>query len=148
MRRTEEPYLLNLENRHKMKVDKEPSPAAYRTLDRLKKKAEKIVTDHDALRELLGKAQKKLENAEKDDSLMQKLMEYLKLISRMLGNYLNGKYNETPWQTIVMMIAGLLYFSAILISFSIQLLFPKGKICHAILDLGYLFFKSLKPIRP
>jgi len=93
-----------------MKIDSEPSKAAHRTLDRLKRRAEKIVTDHDALRELLEKARKKMEGAEKDDSLMQKLMEYLKLISRMLGNYLNGKYNETPWQTIVMMIAGLLYF--------------------------------------
>ncbi len=81
-----------------------------RILNRLKVKAENIVNDHDALKELLEKTRKKLEGAEKDDSLMLKMMEYLKLISRMLGNYLNGNYNETPWQTVVMMIAGLLYF--------------------------------------
>lgn len=81
-----------------------------RILNRLKVKAERIVNDHEALKDLLKKAKKKLENAEKDESMMLKLTEYLKLILRMLGNYLNGKYNETPWQTVVMMIAGLLYF--------------------------------------
>ena len=93
-----------------MKREKEPSPAALRTLDRLKKRAEKIVSDHGALKKLLEKTRKKLEATEKDDSLMKKLMEYIKLISRMLSNYLSGKYNETPWQTVVMLIAGLLYF--------------------------------------
>ena len=81
-----------------------------RILGRLKVKAERIVNDHEALKDLLRKAKKKLEKAEKDDSLMKKMVEYLQLISRMLGNYLNGKYKETPWQTVVMMIAGLLYF--------------------------------------
>jgi uncharacterized membrane protein YkvA (DUF1232 family) len=88
------------------------SDKEHRILNRLKVKAERIVNDHEALKDVLEKARKKLENAEKDESLMLKLTEYLKLISRMLGNYLNGKYNETPWQTIVMMIAGLLYFIA------------------------------------
>lgn len=82
----------------------------HKILNRLKAKAERIVNDHEALKELLRKAKKKLEKAEKDDSLMKKMVEYLQLISRMLGNYLNGKYNDTPWQTVVMMIAGLLYF--------------------------------------
>lgn len=93
-------------------AERDISDKENRILNRLKIKAERIVNDHEALKEVLEKARKKLDNAEKDDSLMLKLTEYLKLISRMLGNYLNGKYNETPWQTIVMMIAGLLYFIA------------------------------------
>ncbi len=93
-------------------MNKDVSEKAQRTLHRMRGKAKAIVNDHDELKKLLEKTQKKLENAQKDDSLMEKLVEYLKLISRMLGNYLSGKYNETPWQTIIMLIAGLLYFVA------------------------------------
>ena len=76
----------------------------------MKARAQKIVTDHEELKKLLAKAQVKLDKAGEDDSLMAKLTEYLKLISRMITNSLNGNYNHTPWQTMVMLIAGLLYF--------------------------------------
>lgn len=93
-----------------MAEEQEPSARAQRTLGKLQAKAAKIVNDHEALKKLLSQATEKLENAGKDDSLMQKMVAYIRLILRMLTNYLNGTYNETPWQTLIMLIAGLLYF--------------------------------------
>ena len=81
-----------------------------KVLGRMKARAQKIVNDHDRLKEVLKKAQKKLDAAQEDDTLLRKLTDYVKLILRMITNYLNGAYNETPWQTIVMLVAGLLYF--------------------------------------
>lgn len=83
-----------------------------RVLGKMKSRAQKIVNDHDELKKLLQKTRKKLEDAQEDDSLMAKLAEFVKLVMRMVANYLNGSYNETPWQTIVMLVAGLLYFIA------------------------------------
>ncbi len=91
---------------------KEPSAKEKKHFDRFKKKAVDIVNDSDALRKVLVDLKKKLDASEKDDSLREKLIEYLKLISRMLANTVNGNYSETPWQTMVMIVAGLLYFIA------------------------------------
>jgi len=93
-----------------MAEEREPSDKELRVLGKMKARAQKIVEDHGELRKLLAKTHKKLEDAQEDDSLMKKLGEYLNLIVRMITNYLNGSYNHTPWQTIVMMVAGLLYF--------------------------------------
>lgn len=93
-----------------MSKEKKPSDKEMRVLGRMKSQAQKIVNDHEDLKKLLGKTQQKLEDAQEDDSLMKKLTEFVKLIVRMITNTVNGNYNDTPWQTILMLIAGLLYF--------------------------------------
>ena len=86
------------------------SARATGMLEKMKKKAGEMVNDHESLKDLLEKTRKKLEEVQKDDSLLDKLVSYVQLVIRMLGNYLHGRYNDTPWQTVVMLIAGLLYF--------------------------------------
>ena len=86
------------------------SAKTTRVLGKMEKKARGIVHDHEALKKLLEKAKEKLEATQKDDSLLEKLTAYIQMVIRMLSNYLNGRYNDTPWQTVVMLIAGLLYF--------------------------------------
>lgn len=93
-----------------MSEEREPSNREMRVLGKMKDRAQKIVQDHGELKKLLEKTNKKLEDAQEDDSLMQKLKDYLKLVLRMITSYLNGNYNDTPWQTILMLVAGLLYF--------------------------------------
>ena len=93
-------------------MSKEPSSRERKYFDRFKKKAEGIVNDSDALKKVLTRLKTKLDASESDDSLKTKLIEYLKLISRMVANTMSGKYTETPWQTMVMIIGGLLYFIA------------------------------------
>lgn len=91
---------------------KEPSEREKKHFDRFKRKAVDVVNDSESLKKLLGKLKTKLDDSEKDDSLRQKLIDYLKLISRMVSNTVSGNYSETPWQTLVMIVAGLLYFIA------------------------------------
>ena len=93
-----------------MTKEQEISDRELKTLNKMRQKAKKILDDHQALKALLERTHKKMEGAQNDDSLKQKMVEYLKLISRMIGNYLKGAYNDTPWQTIIMLVAGLLYF--------------------------------------
>ena len=91
---------------------KEPSNREMKFFNRFKVKAAKVVNDNEALKKLLVKLKTKLEKSEEDDSLRSKLVDYLKLISRMVTNTMNGNYNQMPWQTLVMIVAGLIYFIA------------------------------------
>ena len=93
-----------------MTEKREPTDREMRVLGKIKARTQKIVQDHGELKKLLDKTHKKLEEAQEDDSLMQKMSDYLKMVTRMIANYLNGSYNHTPWQTILMLVAGLLYF--------------------------------------
>lgn len=91
---------------------KEPSAREKKYFNRFKKKAVEIVNDSESLKGLLTKLKVKLDASEEDDSLRQKLVEYLKLVSRMITNTISGNYKDMPWQTLVMIVAGLLYFIA------------------------------------
>lgn len=81
-----------------------------RFFGKMKDRAGKIVNDHQQLKELLVSTQKKMEDTDSDDSLKAKVVEFISLISRMVTGYFKGTYTETPWQTIVMFVAGLIYF--------------------------------------
>ncbi len=91
---------------------KEPSAREKKYFNRFKKKAVDIVNDSDSLKSLLIKLKDKLDASEGDDSLRHKLVEYVKLVSRMVTNTVSGNYKDMPWQTLVMIVAGLLYFIA------------------------------------
>ena len=79
-------------------------------LDRMKAKAAKVVNDREELKKSLEKAQDKITKTGSDDSLKAKVIEFLSLIIRMIKSYAVGDYRETPWQTLVMFVAGLIYF--------------------------------------
>ena len=91
---------------------KEPSAREKKYFNRFKKRAVNIVNDSDSLKSLLIKLKDKLDASEGDDSLRHKLVEYLKLVLRMVSNTVSGNYKDMPWQTLVMIVAGLLYFIA------------------------------------
>lgn len=93
-------------------MSKEPSNREKKFFNRFKAKAENIVNDSEALKGMLSKLKSKLDQSESDDSLRQKLIDYLKLVSRMVANTISGKYTDLPWQTLVMIVGGLLYFIA------------------------------------
>jgi uncharacterized membrane protein YkvA (DUF1232 family) len=91
---------------------KQPSKKEKKYFESFKKRASRLVHDHDALKETLEKANKKLKDSESDDQLKSKLIAYVKLVVRMIRNSINGNYQKLPWQTLVMMVAGLIYFLA------------------------------------
>jgi len=73
-------------------------------------RAVKIVRDHDALKDTLKKASAKLKESQTDDGVRSKMVTYIKLVIRMITNSVNGNYKSLPWQTLVMLVAGLIYF--------------------------------------
>lgn len=81
-----------------------------RFFGKMKAKAAKIVNNRVKLKELLADSQKKMEASSNDDSLKSKIVEFLSLIMRMISSYIKGVYTEVPWQTIIMFVAGLIYF--------------------------------------
>ena len=93
-------------------MEKEPNDKEQKYFNKFREKAKTIVNDHDELKKVLEKLNAKLEASESDDSLKDKMINYLKLIGRMLSNTISGAYTDVPWQTLVMILAGLLYFLA------------------------------------
>ena len=45
-----------------------------------------------------------------EDTKVYKLGERLRVITRMIGAFAKGQYKEVPWKTIMMLVAGLIYF--------------------------------------
>ena len=90
----------------------EPNEKEKKVFDRFKQKAVEIVGNSEALKKTLLRVQKKLDALEDDETLKGKVVAYVHLIVRMLSNSVNGHYPHIPWQTLVMIVAGLLYFVA------------------------------------
>jgi uncharacterized membrane protein YkvA (DUF1232 family) len=90
----------------------EPNSTEKRFFERFKQKAIKIVGDSSGLKNLLVKVQNKMDDMEDDDSLKGKIVAYLNLVVRMISNSVSGRYPDMPWQTLVMIVAGLIYFIA------------------------------------
>ena len=93
-------------------MEKEPSHKEKKYFNKFREKAKTIVGDHEELKKVLEELNARLEATENDDSLKDKMVNYLKLIGRMLSNTMSGAYTDVPWQTLVMILAGLLYFLA------------------------------------
>lgn len=89
---------------------KGPNAKEKRYFNKFKARATKVVKDSDALKEMLQNASEKLKASEGDEGLRRKLIDYVKLIIRMITNSINGNYQNLPWQTLVMLVAGLIYF--------------------------------------
>jgi len=75
-----------------------------------KQRATRLVKDRAALRDLLEQAQQKAGRVSEDESFKSKVVSYVRLVLRMLSNSVSGRYPDLPWQTLVMMVAGILYF--------------------------------------
>ncbi len=90
----------------------EPNKNEKKFFEKFKAKASKIVGDSEALKNVLVKVQDKLDGMGNDDTLKGKIISYISLVIRMLTNSINGNYPDLPWQTLVMIVGGLLYFIA------------------------------------
>lgn len=75
-----------------------------------KKKASKIVHDNKRLSEVLAAAQSKYSNLDFSKFSLDSVKEKLGVMMRMIRAYKDGTYRVAPWKSIVMLIAGILYF--------------------------------------
>lgn len=90
----------------------EPNAKEKKFFDKFKSKATSLVNDSTALKNTLSKVQKKLDAMEENEGLRGKVVAYVKLVIRMITNSVSGRYPDLPWQTLIMIVAGLLYFIA------------------------------------
>jgi len=75
-----------------------------------RKEAEKIVKDKDKLNNLLTKAWKKWKEVEDSNSYFKSLKDTFRTFLKMIRSFINGEYQEIPWRSLVLMVAGILYF--------------------------------------
>ena len=75
-----------------------------------KKRAASIVHDHDKLNQVLDSTKEKLDEIHLEDTKIYRLGERLRVIARMIKATIKGQYKEIPWKTIMMFVAGMVYF--------------------------------------
>lgn len=75
-----------------------------------KQKAADIAGDKSKLNTVLSSTKEKLDEIHLEDTKVFKLGERIKVIVRMVRAYVGGTYKEMPWKTLLMLVAGLIYF--------------------------------------
>jgi len=93
-----------------MDPGEEKSPAKNKGFLTAKKEAEEIVQDKDKLNNLVTKAWKKWKAVEDSNPYFKNLKETFRTFLKMIRSYIRGEYQEIPWMSLVLMVAGILYF--------------------------------------
>ncbi len=75
--------------------------------DRAKSKAERFAKDREKVRHLLEEA---ILKAGRHKDSLKEVWDELSVFFRLLKRWVNGDYKEVPWRTIVLIIAGIIYF--------------------------------------
>ena len=72
-----------------------------------RKRAEEYAADPKKVSNLLEDAQRK---AERNRDRMSEALEGLQSLCRLISAWMRGKYTVVPWRTIVLSLAGIIYF--------------------------------------
>ncbi len=75
-----------------------------------KKQAAGILQDPERLRNLVNSSVKKIKELRDNSEEMQKFQQYVGTFNRMLKAYANKEYQKTPWKTLLLAAAGIVYF--------------------------------------
>jgi uncharacterized membrane protein YkvA (DUF1232 family) len=73
-----------------------------------KKRAEKLIQSPEELSDFVNKASEKANG--KQDGPLKKVWTSLSALFRLVKAYANGGYRDIPWQSLVMIVASLVYF--------------------------------------
>lgn len=90
-----------------------------------KNKAEEYLKDPKKTEDLLKKAQEKMKG--KKSGPLKEVWDSLASLCRLVKRYVQGDYRETPWYSVLMMVAAIVYFVS-----------PIDVIVDAIPILGYI----------
>ena len=74
-----------------------------------KNEAKEMIQSNDKLKGLLIRVRKKLDD-QGDKNLWKELVEMVNTFARMIKSYINGHYKEIPWKSLLLIVAGLIYF--------------------------------------
>ena len=106
------------------KDDPSKDTQGQRGADSVRSKAEETAKDPKRTRELIEEAMKK---ALARQGKLKEVWESLMALLRLVRAWVDGRYRQVPWQTVVLAIAGLTYF-----------LMPMDMVPDWIVGLGFL----------
>lgn len=75
-----------------------------------KKKAGKVAEDRERMMDLIHSVIEKMKKTEDRNELLSAAREKIATLTRMLRAYAGGDYKIIPWKSLVLIVAGLIYF--------------------------------------
>ncbi|WOK05116.1 YkvA family protein [Imperialibacter roseus] len=81
-----------------------------KALSSYEKKAERVLRDGERVDKIIGSVSTKLGEITRSNEKLSGFVGRIKVISRMVKNYISGNYRVMPWKSIVLLVAGLIYF--------------------------------------
>ncbi|WP_339792957.1 YkvA family protein [uncultured Imperialibacter sp.] len=81
-----------------------------KALSSYEKKAERVLRDGERVDKIIGSVSSKLGEITQSNERLSGFVGRIKVISRMVKNYISGNYRVMPWKSIVLLVAGLIYF--------------------------------------
>ncbi|WP_416866929.1 MAG: YkvA family protein [Imperialibacter sp.] len=81
-----------------------------KALSSYEKKAERVLRDGERVDKIIGSVSTKLGEITQSNERLSGFVGRIKVISRMVKNYISGNYRVMPWKSIVLLVAGLIYF--------------------------------------
>jgi uncharacterized membrane protein YkvA (DUF1232 family) len=75
-----------------------------------KRKASGILQDPERLRNLVDQSVKKIKDLRDNSDEMQEFQRYVGTFNRMIKAYSSKEYQKTPWKTLLLTVAGIIYF--------------------------------------
>ena len=88
-----------------MEEEKEP-----KNFSNYKAKAKHLLEDESKVKSLVDAAGNKITSIMGSSAKMTEFADQVKLAIRMIQAYINGEYRDLPWRTLIILVAGILYF--------------------------------------
>lgn len=81
-----------------------------KSFDKYKEKAKRLLDDESQVKSLIDVAGDKITNIMSNSAKMNEFADRVRLAIRMVRAYISGEYRELPWRTLIILVAGILYF--------------------------------------
>lgn len=81
-----------------------------KALKSYERRAEDALKDETRVNRIMGQVSSKLQEVAGNNERLSGFVARVRVISRMVKNYIAGRYRVVPWKSIVLLVAGLIYF--------------------------------------
>jgi uncharacterized membrane protein YkvA (DUF1232 family) len=83
---------------------------APKSFERYKAKAKRLLEDESKVKSLIDVAGDKITSIMSNSAKMGEFADQVRLAIRMIKAYVTGEYRDLPWRTLIILVAGVLYF--------------------------------------
>ncbi len=88
----------------------DPKAAKGGSFSKAKREAKEILGNNEKLKGLVTQAREKLEDMQGADGVWKSMVHVVNTFIRMIKAYISGEYKEVPWKSMLMLVAGIIYF--------------------------------------